>query len=133
MWPRWRRKHWQLKFLPRKNDRAPHPRAVARIHGKPAESRMQPYSEPNFKSSDVGTVGFACWRRAGDSIVHPANAGDHSLGRAAGAVNRNHGGTSCPPQSLNRIDAERSVLPHTGTHTRLCEFHYDSRDAADEK
>src|SRR6516165_1962088 len=88
---------------------------------------------PIEKLRVIGTVGFACWRRAGDSIVHPANAGDHSLGRAAGAVNRNHGGKSCPPQASNRIDAERSVLPHTGTHTRLCEFHYDSRDAADEK
>src|SRR6516164_9853367 len=88
---------------------------------------------PIEKLRVIGTIGFACWRCAGDSIVHPANAGDHSLGRAAGAVDRNHGGKSCPPQSLNRIDAEGGVLPHTGTHARLCEFHYDSGDAADEK
>jgi hypothetical protein len=61
--------------------------------------------------------------------VHSPNAGDHSLSRAASTVDRDHGGKSCPPQSWNRIDAEGSVLPHTGTHTRLCEFHYDSGDA----
>src|ERR1700720_4174104 len=81
----------------------------------------------------IGTVGFACWRQACDSIVPSANAGDHSLGRPAGTVNRNHGGKACPPQSFNRIDAERSVFPDTGTHTGLCKFHYNSRDAADEK
>src|SRR4029077_5500721 len=88
---------------------------------------------PIEKLRVIGTVGFACWRRAGDIIVHLANAGDHSLGRAASAVDRHHGGKSCPLQSSNRIDAEGSVLPHTGTHTRLCELHYDSLDAADEK
>ena len=88
---------------------------------------------PIQKLGIIGTVGFASWGGAGDSIVHSANAGDHSLGRAAGAVNCNHGGKSCPPKPLNRIDAERGVLPDTGAHARLCEFHYDSRDAADEK
>src|SRR6516165_9748417 len=81
----------------------------------------------------VGMVGFACWCRTGDSIVHSANAGDHRFGRAASAVDRDHRGKSCAPQSPNRIVAEGGVLPHTGTHTRLCKFHYDSGDAADEK
>src|SRR6516165_111497 len=35
-----RRKDWQLKFLPHNNGRAPNPRAVAHMNGKPAESRM---------------------------------------------------------------------------------------------
>ena len=81
----------------------------------------------------IGTVSFACWRRAGNSIVHSANASDHCLGFAARAVDRNHGGKSCPPQPSNWINTEGGVLPHTGAHTRLCEFHYDSRNAADEK
>src|SRR6516165_8128158 len=88
---------------------------------------------PIEKLRVIGTVGLACWRQAGHSIVHPANAGDHSFGRAASAVDRNHGGKSCPLQSLNWIDAEGGVLPHTGPHARLCEFHYDGGDAADEK
>src|SRR6516225_841416 len=88
---------------------------------------------PIWKLWVIGTVRFACWRQADDSIVHSANAGDRSLGCAASAVDRNHGGKSCPPQPSNRIDAESRVLPHTGTHTRLCKLHYDSRDAADKK
>src|SRR5215831_10083209 len=88
---------------------------------------------PIEKLRIIGTIGFACWRRADDSFMHSANAGDHSLGRAASAVDRNHGGKSCPPQSLNRIDAEGGVLPHTGAHTRLCKFHHDSRATTDKK
>jgi hypothetical protein len=72
-------------------------------------------------------------RQVGDSIVHSANAGDHSLGLAASSVDRNYGGKSCPPQPPNWIGTEGSVLPHTGAHTRLCEFQYDGRDAANEK
>src|SRR5258708_27202592 len=86
---------------------------------------------PIQKLRIIGTVSLACWRRAGDSIVHSANAGDHSLGLAASAVDRNHGGKSCAPQPSNWIDTEGSMPPHTGAHTRLCEFHYDSRNAAD--
>src|SRR5215469_10946593 len=78
-------------------------------------------------------VRFTSRRRAGDSIVHPPNALDHSLGRSASAVDRDDGGKSWPPQSSNRIDAEGGVLPYTSTHTRLCKFHYDSGDATDEK
>src|SRR5215471_17394322 len=55
------------------------------------------------------------------------------LGLAASRVDRNHGGKSCPSQASNRIEAEGRVFPHTGADARLCEFHYDSRNAADEK
>src|SRR6516164_1872554 len=120
-----RRKDWQLKFLPHNNGRAPNPRAVAHMNGKPAESRMQ--------LRVIGTVDLACWGRAGDTIVHSANAGDHSLRGPASGVDRDHGGKSCPPQSSNRIDAEGSVFPHAGTHTRLGKFHYNGRNAADKK
>ena len=38
----WRRTDWQLRFLQHNNGRAPNQRAVAHMHDKPAESRMQP-------------------------------------------------------------------------------------------
>ena len=63
----------------------------------------------------------------------PTRAGYHGLGRAASTVDRHHGGEPCSAQPSNRIDAETRVLPHTSAHARLGEFHYNSRDAADEK
>jgi hypothetical protein len=65
--------------------------------------------------------------------VHSPNPSDHGFSCAASPVDRNHRGKTCPLQSSNWIDAEGRVLPHTGTHAWFCKFHYDSRDAADEK
>jgi hypothetical protein len=55
------------------------------------------------------------------------------MASASSAVDRDHGGKSCPPQPSNRINGEGRVFPHTSADAWLCKFHYDSRDAADEK
>ena len=45
-------------------------------------------------------------------VTHSTNAGDHRLGRAAGTVDRHHGGESCPAQPPDRICTKSGVLPH---------------------
>ena len=55
------------------------------------------------------------------------------LGRAASTVDRDHGGEPRPAQPPDRIYTAGSdlhgnspMLPHTGAHARLGEFHYNS-------
>jgi len=65
--------------------------------------------------------------------VGAPNTGDHSLGRATGAIDRYHGSEPCPAQSLDRIQTESRVLPYAGAHAGFGEFHDHGRSAADEQ
>ena len=74
---------------------------------------------PVQKLRIAGLIGFPCWGQPGHSVMHTANTRDHSLGLAASAVDRNHGGKPCPSQPANKINAERRVFPPTSADARL--------------